>query len=231
MLFSEIISNVRDELLEVNPAFWTDAELLRYGNRGEKDFVNKTRTIERDAFMSLTQGRRDYPLPADWFSAQAIFFKNTEGKWRRIFSTDLEKVAQEASNFLSDTVSDQADPRKYFIRSGRIWFRETPKADGDSNVYLFYDGKSPGIATTDSNINMPEELSEALTSYILWKAWSKEKETGLAREQKELYQSYILEGRRWKKKRTGDRKYRIDIESQIEFTSGAGLSGFNPLSD
>ena len=232
MLISEVITSVRDELLEPVEGFWTDVELLRYANRAEKDYVNKTRIIERDAFMSLQQGRRDYPLPGDWFSAQAVFFKDaTSGDWRRVEATDLEKVSQVASNFLNNDTDNQKDPRKYFIWSGRIWFRETPKANGTDDIYLFYDGKSTGMTATTSSINIPEELSEALTAYILWKAWSKEKEAGLAQEQKALYEQYVKEGRRWKKKRAGDRKYRIDIVSQFEIGSGAGLSGFNPLSD
>lgn len=232
MQASEIIADVRNELLEPIAGFWEDTELLRSLNRAEKDFTNRTRLGERDVFMSLEIGRRDYPLPSDWLSVQALFWKDPiTSKWRRVFPTNLEKQAQENSNFLSDIVEDRDDPVKYWIWNKRIFFTPAPKANGESDIYMFYDSKPIELSTVNASINIDDSLSEALTAYILWKAWSKEKEIQLAAEQKQLYLQYVGEGRRWKKKRSGDQKYKIDIQSQFPFTAGAGLSGFNPLSD
>lgn len=232
MQVSQIISDARTELLEPIAGFWEDSELLRQASRAERDFVNRTRLCERDVFMSLEQGRRDYPLPADWLSTQAVFWKDPiSSKWRRVFPTNLEKQAQENGNFLSDVTTDQENPRRYWIWNRRIFFTPTPKANGSSDIYMFYDAKPVELTVTTQSINIDDSLSEALTAFILWKAWSKEKEINLAQEQKNLYLGYIAEGRRWKKKRSGDQKFRIDLESQHQFTSGAGLSGFNPLAD
>jgi len=225
MLASEIITDVRRELLESNAGFWSDSELLRHLNRAQMDFVNRTRILEDQAFLSTSEGVADYPLPENWMSAKLVLFNTKQEStdddaWRRLEPTSLEKMGQERPNFLNTTENYRGTPIKYFIWNKRIYLYPSPKTVNAGDLYLFYKAKPVALTSTSQSINVDDSLSEALNAYILWKAWSKAKETALAEEQKAIYVSYIGEGRRWLKRQSGDQRYKVDIISSIPFDEG-----------
>lgn len=235
LLASEIISDVRRELLEYGAAvFWSDNELMRLLNRGQLDYVNRTRILEDSASINLTQGRIDYPLPKNWFSTRLVLHNqpNTSGtdSWKRLYPTNLEKVAQERVGFLSTDTSTQSRPSNYCIWNDTIYIIPACSLDAATTVIMFYKSK-PSIVTNLSTdyLSVDDSLAEGITAYILWKAWMKEKESDLAENQKNIYVDYIGEGRRWLKKRSGDQRYRIDIDSPIPFDNAFFSTASNPL--
>jgi hypothetical protein len=232
MLARQILNDVRRELLEFGAQnFWSDAELLRHLNRAELDFVNRTRLLEDTAYLTLTQGRSDYELPANWISARLIMHNKPDslGKpnWHRIYPSNLEKVAQESPNFLDGGVERQGSPRKYYIWGNTLNIIPAPDAESASQIVLYFKSKPVAITDPDTeSIHIDDTLSEALTAYVLWKAWAKEKESDLADAQKQTYFEYVAEGRRWLKKKSGDQRFRIDLDSPISFDND---TGFSPL--
>lgn len=232
MLAQTIITDVRRELVETSAAYWTDAELLRSINRAELDYVNKTRILEDTAQLSLVQGRLDYPLPSNWLSAKAVFFKteNADGtyKWKRLYPSNLEKTAQMSPNFLNTTTDNQGVPQRYWIWNRSVWLDKAPDADNDTTLLLFFKSKPIALTATTQELNLDDSLSEAITAYVLSKAWKKEQEADLAAEQELIYDRYVAEGRKWVKKQSGDQRNRIDIDSPLPFDGAA--SQFDPLS-
>jgi hypothetical protein len=232
MLASTAISDVRKELLEYGAAlFWSDAELLRYLNRGLMDYAGRVRILENRAYMTLEQGRADYPLPSDWISARLVLHNlpDADGKenWRRLYPVNIEKLAQENPNFL-DVSSDRQDrPRRYFIWGSSMYFTPAPDADSETTVQLFYKAKPSEITLTTESLPFDDTLNEGIEHYMLWKAWNKEKEFDLAEENKQMYSNYISEGLRFIKKKVGDMRNQIDIDSPISFYSNP--NPFDPL--
>lgn len=230
---SEIITIVRRELKETAPAFWTDAELLSHINRAERDYINKTRIHEDKAMLSLEIGRIDYPLPANWLSARLVIHNepNSDGteNWHRVEATNLEKTAQENPNFLRADVGAQSTPRKYFIWGTTLYVLPASKTTSDSNLFLWYKAKPITLLTVNDPINLDDSLSEAIVAYVLWKAWLKKEERSNAAEAKEEYLNYILEGRKWVKKKAMDERKSIDIVSPVAFSLHTPSIGFNPL--
>lgn len=231
MLASTIIQDVRRELLETTAAFWSDAELLRHLNRGEQDYVNRTRILEDTASLSTTTGTMDYQLPPNWVSAKLVLYNSKEiatddDAWKRLEPTSLEKMGQEHPNFLAtETVTSlEATPEKYFIWQNRIYLYPAPRNSKDSDLHLFYKAKPIALTATSQSINIDDSLAEALTAYILWRAWKKSKETALASEQQAIYAEYVGQGRRWANRRSGDQRNKFDILSSIPF------GGLNPFS-
>lgn len=229
MQASEIITDVRRELLETNSGFWSDAELLRSLNRAEMDYVNRTRILEDQAFLSTSTGVKDYPLPDNWLSAKLVLSNQKENstdpdQWIRLNPSSLEKMGQEQPNFLTTETTSQTSPQRYWIWGKRIYLFPTPAAAVSGNLYLFYKAKPIPITSLTQEINIDSSLSEALTAYILWKAWAKAKETALAEEQKGIYVSYVGEGRRWANRRSGDQRNKIDLISPIPFDNGDGIN-------
>jgi len=231
MLASQIIQDVRRELIETSAQFWSDSELLRHLNRGELDFTNKTRLLEDSAQVTLVQGRLEYPLPDNWMSARLVLHKNenTDGtySWVRLLPTNLEKMGQTRQNFLNNTSDNQGRPTRYWIWGKSLWLDKAPSADYDTSLYLFFKSKPIALTSTSSPINIDDSLSEGLTSYILWKAWKKEGEDEKAQEHQLLYDKYVLEGKRWAKKQQGDRRIGLDIISSTDMEGS--INPFSPL--
>lgn len=227
MLAQQILDDVRRELLEFGAeGFWSDAELLRSLNRGQLDYVNRTRLLEDSATVDLTQGRIDYPLPANWLSARLVLLRitNSDGsyRWKRLSGSTLEKSAQENIEFLDNSTNKQGEPSSYYIWGTTLYIRRAPDDDSSGTLYLFYRSKPETITDPSTqHIQIDESLSESLNAYILWKAWAKEKEADLAIEQKATYLEYVAEGRRWAKKKY--EKAIFDIQSSTPFSTISGL--------
>lgn len=230
MQAQEIITRVRKELVETIGVFWSDAELLELINRGEKAYLNDIRWLEDKANLDTIVGIPNYQLPSNWVSAKAVFVNdlNSDGSdnWKRIYPTNLEKMAQESPNFLSEETEKRDTPRKYYIWGRELYLYPIPKVQ--QKVVLFFKSKSVPLTNATQSLNTDDSLADGIEAYVLWKAWKKEKEIDLAQEAREEYDAWISKGRRWVKKQSGDQRNRIDIESQFPF-SGSTQDPFNPI--
>lgn len=224
MQAQEIINDVRRELVETIGAFWSDAELLALLNRAEKDFVNKTRILEGKATMQTQIGIMNYPLPSNWLSAKGVTYddytedaNNVTHNLRRLTPTNLEKMLQERPQFrdVSDTQTFGM-PQQYFVWGREIWLDRAPNLV--TTVELWFKSKPIPLTVTTQEINIDDSLSDGLHQFMLWKAWSKEKEFDLAQAAEAEYIRYVGEGRRFVKKQSGDQAYRLDIESGMPIT-------------
>ena len=233
MLARQILDDVRRELLEYSaPSFWSDAELVRHLNRAQMDFANRTRMLEDSAQMTFIQGRTDYVLPSNYLSLRLLMHNIPDGNgtanWMRIYPSNLEKIAQENPQFLDTSTNNQDRPRKYYIWNNTLYVTPAPDAASASTAVIFYKAKPITILDPDTDsISIDDSLSDGLTSFVLWKAWAKEGEQDKAEASQKNYYEYVMEGRRWLKKKSGDQKFRIDIESPISFTGDR--PGFSPF--
>jgi|WetSurMetagenome_2_1015567.scaffolds.fasta_scaffold276348_2 hypothetical protein len=225
MQAQELINSVREELVETIGAFWSDSQLLALLNRGEKDFVNKTRILEGRATMQTTIGSLNYPLPSNWLSAKGVTYDDIDvpsgrHNLRRLRPTNLEKMLQERPQFrdTSDTTT-YGLPSQYFVWGREIWLDRAP--DKVTSVELWFKSKPIPLTVATQEINVDDSLSDALHYFMLWKAWSKEKELDLAQAAEAEYLRFVGEGRRFVKKQSGDQAYMMDIESGMPITGNA----------
>lgn len=231
MLVSQILVDVRNQLKETAPAFWSNTELVRLINRGLSDYANRTRMSQDQAMLSLEIGRSQYPLPANWISARLVMHKqivDDVANYRRVYPTNLEKITQENPAFMDNTQT--ARPAQYFIWGSDIFVVPAPDVENvtDSDLILWYVAKPVVILNEDQDLGIDDSLADAITAFVLWKAWLKEEEQDRANEQKELYFDYVRQGLRFVKKKIGDERKMIDIESPIGFRQMR--NPFDPLS-
>ena len=229
----QIITDVRNEILETNPAFWTDTELIRHINRAQRDYCNKVRFLENASYFSSSVGSNQYNLPADFISVKALLHNvpdiNGNANWKRVRPSTLEKTVQERVNFPNTTTNNQGRPSRYWIWDGTLYVDPAPSTENSSSndFYLWYKSKPTTITSSSDLLSVPDELAEGITEYVLWKVWLKEQEKATADEHAQNYVSYINEGRRWIKRQSGDQRNRLDIESPIGYY---GINTpFNPL--
>lgn len=233
----EMIAQIRSELVEPVQGFWTDEEILLWLNRGLLDYVSKTRVLEAVDFTSTQSGIGQYPLPQNCLSVRALFLNiatptveqpNPPPNWRRLTPSNLEKNAQQSPNFTAADSTQIGMPGSYMIWGKTLYLFPIPNTNGSSDIMMFFKSKPIPVTLDGEPTNLDDTLHDSLIAYVLWKAFKKEKEHEQAAEQKAIYDGFILEGRRWTKKQSGDQRYRLDVSSPIPF-EGPSTNIFNPL--
>lgn len=232
MTTQDILDQIRSALVEPVPGFWSNEELLLWINRGQLDFVNRTRVME-DKYQTSTQASVGvYPLPENCLSVRAIFINlatvGQTANWVRLTPTNLEKNAQQAPNFTANGTGQTGDPASYMIWNKELYLFPIPRDNGSDNLMMFFKSKPLDITASDQPLGLDDSLHEALIAYVLWRAFEKEKEFDQAQYQRGIYEGYIQQGLRWAKKQSGDQRYRLDISSPTPF-EGPYDNRFNPL--
>lgn len=225
MTGNELIIDIRNELQEPVGGFWTDTELLTWINRAEQDYVGRIRGLESQATVGTVIGQNEYPLPGNWMSAVGIFYNDLQNgidSWRALEPTDLQELSLQNPNFLSTETENRGKPCKYFIWDKRIVLYPTPDVTGDANVKMFYKSKPVALTLASETMNVDDSLSGGIKAYVLWKAWTKEKEFELAKDQQELYYSFVRDGLRWVKLQSLNKRHNIDVASNTPYNYGHG---------
>jgi len=229
----DMLSQIRSALVEPVQGFWLDEELIRWLNRAQADYVNRTRVLEDVDYTSTQNGIGIYPLPSNCLSVRAVFINlATTGQapdWRRLVPSNLEKNAQQNPNFTAADTTQTGTPASYMIWGRSLYLFPIPKTDGSSDIMMFFKSKPLDITASDQPLGLDDSLHEALIAYTLWRAFEKEKEFEQAQYHRSIYEGYIQHGLRWAKKQSGDQRYRLDISSPTPI-EGPYDNRFNPLS-
>lgn len=232
MLGSELITQIRSELLESSASFWTDAELLTWINLAENDYVNRTRLLEDKATMQTVAGQMDYPLPSNWLSTKMMWYHKPDEtgldhQWQ-LFPTSLEKVGEETVDPLSTDTAHLDDPSAFWIWGRSIYLKAIPKTSGNT-ITMFYESKPIPLKTTSDSLNVDETLADGPRAYVLWRAWSKEGELDRAMAAKNDYFGAVRDGMRWKKKQAGNLIRSVDIRCYRPLQGSSRSTGASPF--
>jgi hypothetical protein len=214
MLASELITDIRTELLEPVAGFFSSTELLTWINPAQ---------------VSTVAGQATYELPANWLSAVLILYNDRQNgvdHWYPLEPTDLQRMSRERPNFLSTATEHLGKPCTFAIWDRTLILDPTPDTNGDGNVRMFFKSKAVPVPDVNSSINIDDTLAGAIRAFVLWKAWSKEKELALAAEQKALYDNFVRDGLRWVKLQALSKRHQIDVASAIPYS---GVQSYYPL--
>lgn len=231
MLASELISDVRKELLEITGTFWSDPELLRLINRALAHFSGEVRFVETNAFLSTTDGEAEYTLPANCLSVKVVMYKINNGgstvTWRKLQPSTIAEFSRIAPQFLNNDADQLGDPAFYAVWDRKLRLEPIPKNSTSSNLFIFYKARLIKVIDVAKSIPLDESLVEAIHDFVLWKAWMKEKEVQLAKDAELRYNEGVRRGRRYVKKIAEAARNRIDIPSNIPF--GGSRNPFSPF--
>lgn len=231
MLVSELITDVRREILEVTGNFWSDIELIRLINRGLNHYSGEVRLGESTAFLSTTDGEAEYTLPANALSVKIVMYKTTSNGvdfWKRLDASTIEEISRVSPQFIDNSTVRLSDPVLYAVWDRKIRLEPIPKDSVASNLFIYFKSRLQNVINPEDSIPLDETLTESIQEYVLWKAWKKEKELDFAKEAREEYKEGIRRGRRYVKKIAEASRHRLDIPSNISFSSLGG-NQFNPL--
>lgn len=236
MTGNDIVSDLRSEILEPSPTFFSQSRMLTLINLAQNEYVRNARVLQSFAYTSTVAGQADYPMPADWLGSEKVFFNDTQDgvtpNWRPLAPTNLEKLGQENPNFLSTSARDQGAPRKYYVIGTTLYIYPRPAVSGSNDLFLFYESKPVNLLTLNDSLSIDDTLYPGVRAYILSKLWKQDNELDRAKEEMDTFEKEVGKGRKWKNKRILDGKWKLDIESYIGFSYGANFGnvpGINPL--
>lgn len=233
----DLVNDVRAEVIEPNPAFFSTSRMLALVNLAQKEYVRKTRCLQNFAFTSTVQGVQIYPMPSDWLGSEAVFWQDqtnpTNPIWRRLRPTTLEKMAQESPNFLSNDPAMQGKPLKYFIQANNLYIYPKPQTTGSNDIFMYYQSREIPLTDLSQPLSVDDSLAPGLRAYILWKMWKQDQEDALAKDQENLWKEELGWGIKWRNMRILDLKRKIDIDSYMPFSIGgsnySANGSINPL--
>lgn len=236
MTGNEIVTDLRSEILEPSPTFFSQSRMLTLINLAQNEYVRNARVLQSFAYTSTVAGQADYPMPADWLGSEKVFYNDTQDgvtpNWRPLSATNLEKLGQEDPNFLSTATSVQWRPRKYYVIGTTLYIYPRPANAGSNDLFLFYESKPIQLVTLNDSLSVDDTLYPGIRAYVLSKLWKQDNELDRAKEEMETFKDEVGKGRKWKNKRILDGKWKLDIESYTGFSYGGGsgnMSGLNPL--
>lgn len=237
MTGNDIVDDLRGEITEPSPTFFSNDRMLLLINQAQNDYVRRTRILQSFATTSTVQGQSSYPMPTDWLGAEKIFYNRPQNgidSWRPLLSTNIEKMAQESPNFLSGASNAQGAPKKQYVIGKTLFIFPNPDTSGMNDLFMFYESKPIELVTLNDSLSIDDSLYPGIRAYILEKLWRQDNEDAKADRQELKYKEEIGNGFKWKNKRILDGKWKIDIESFMPFTynsygTGAGTGQINPL--
>lgn len=229
----DIVNDVRAEVIEPSPTFFSSTRMLALINLAQKEFVRKTQCLQNFAWTSTIAGEPAYPMPGDWLGSECIFYNavnNGVPSWQRLKATSLEKMAQECPNFLSSDSNNFGTPRKYYVVGTTMYLYPRPATTGSNDIFMYYRSREIPLIALTGQLSIDDSLTPAIRAYVLWKMWAQDQEKELALEQKEIFMQELGFGIKWRNQRILDLKRRIDIDSPYGFSIGSGAqNGANPL--
>lgn len=237
MTGQEVVNDVRAEIVEPSPTFFSEARMLTLINLAQNEYVRRTRVLQSFAFTSTIQGQADYPMPSDWLGSEKVLYNFPNAgidAWRPLNATNIEKMGQESPNFLSSNISAQGVPSKYYVVGTTLYLYARPQSSGTNDLFLFYESKPIQLLSLSDQLSIDDSLYPGVRAYVLSKLWAQDNEEAKSDKQMEIFKEEIGRGFKWKNKRILDGKWKIDIESFVPYSynsynSGAINGMINPL--
>ncbi len=237
MTGNDVDTDVRAEIIEPSPTFFSSARMLTLINLAQNEFVRRTRVLQSFAFTSSIQGQSDYPMPGDWLGSEKVFFNNPSNgvaNWFPLEATNIEKMGQESPNFLSTDANMQGTPKKYYVIGKTLYLFPRPINNGSNDIFLFYESKPITLTTLGSDLSIDDSLYPGIRAYVLAKLWAQDNEDTKSDKQMDIFEKEVGRGFKWKNKRILDGRWKIDVASFIPFsysgfTSGLTNGQINPL--
>ena len=183
---SDILSRVRDTLQDTTSVRWTDAELLRYINDGQREVVNmKPDASALTANVQLSTGTLQ-TIPSNGLRLIKITrnmssaASDATGK-RAIRIVDVDVINSLEPDWNDPTVTGDAthgavvkhyifdpdDPKKYYVYPG---------VSGNAYVEVCYSKTPDDLSSTSSNLDIDDVYINAIVNYVIYRAYQKDAE-------------------------------------------------------
>lgn len=160
MMFSELITAVRDEISEPSPGFVSDVEVKRWLNRANYDLADAA-GVESAASQTITtaNGTESYSLNSDFGLVERV---------ELVDQTDSTRYYALEPIDLAERIDSKGTPRSYYVLAGLLYLNPMP--DGVYTVRVWYYKVGATLtANTDVPI-IPARFHDLLTLFAVSQA-------------------------------------------------------------
>ena len=183
---ANLLSRVEATLQDTANVRWTEAELLNYINDGQREITNlKPDATAIHANVHLGTGTKQI-IPTDGFRLISVVRNmsgtagsSTGGKAIRLVARDI--LDTQEPNWHDPTVTGDAThgttPKHFmFDENDPLNFYVYPGVAGNAYVEIVYSQRPTDLANTSATIAIPDNYSNALIDYCLFRAFTKDAE-------------------------------------------------------
>lgn len=192
-----VLQRVVVTLQDQNATRWSTAELVRYLNDGQRDIaLIRPDATATPATMVLSAGARQ-TLPATGAKLLDVI-RNTTGAQRAIRLTNRNVLDAHNPDWYSKAGTTDIRHYTFDAREPRVFY-VYPPATVNASVEMVYSAYPANITepaanalytAVTGNLSVQDIFANALTNYILYRAFSKDAETVNAAAAQAYYQLY-----------------------------------------
>jgi len=172
-LMSTHITRARSYLNEATASFWTDAELLIWGNDGTLDIVARTHCLESIETEQLIVNTMSYALASPFLFIRAVVYTQAAGVERGLIKGNLQSIGH---------VKGSGEPIYWCQERDNVVVYPKPDASHsgagfDIDVYTV---TRPTAIAASETVLVPACYDNALTMYIAAQGFLKDSQFGRA---------------------------------------------------
>jgi hypothetical protein len=176
-----LIDQIRDELQDTTDTSFGTAELLRYLNRGAKEFCATTGCLQDTQTINTDGATFSFTLSASCTNLVAVF--------------DVEYAGVPLSRTYRHEVIYQfgasaGTPTAWYEFKGVLYIDlKATTATGSSALTVFYLRTPTDMTAVGSTFDFPDEWESAIISYALARCYKSQRDTILAEQEMRKYET------------------------------------------
>ena len=179
-----LINQVRDILQDTTDTSFTDAELLRYLNRGAKEFCATTGCYQTTDTINTDNSNFKFTLSASTTKLIVVYDVEYNG-------TPLTRTFRHEVNYKFGGSSATPSNTTSWYEFGGILYIEViaPTATGASALTVFYLRTPTDMTAVGSTFDFPDEWESAIVNYAIAQCYAAQRDTILEVKHMGKYES------------------------------------------
>lgn len=190
-----VLSRVRDQLVEATAAFWSDAELYRYMSDAESEINNMVECYQTSTTTTTTTGTSAYTLATNCLMV-------TRMKYDGVPLKQIDKRERDALDMPGYGGTVQSGQPTHWYRYGDTAYLWPVPADAKDLEYDFV-GQPAAITTASTAFSIPQLYHPQIQDYVLYRAFVKDQDQGRSEWHKREFMQGVMDAkmrenrRRW----------------------------------
>ena len=181
-----IIDEVRDELQDTTDKSFADPQLLRYINRGAKEFCSRTGAYQATATIDTDNSNFKFTLSASTTNLVAVFAVEFNGV--PLSATKRHEVTYEFG--ASSTTPDITTA--WYEFAGVLYIEViAPTATGSSALKVLYFRTPTVLTAVGDTFDFPDEWDSAVIAYAIGRCRHEDRDTILEGSQMAKYEAMV----------------------------------------
>jgi len=182
-----ILSRVRDQLVEATAAFWTDAELYRYMSDSESEINNMVECNQLSTTTATVTATSGYTLATDCLMVTRMTYDGVPLKQ----IDQRERSTLDMSGYGGSPQS--GDSTNWYRYGGMAYLWPIPARAVD--LKYWYVGEPVAITTASVAFTIPQQYHTAMQDYVLYRCFVKDQDQGKAEWHKREFMQGVQDAR------------------------------------